>query len=197
MLLFYNFRVVNFMSILRKLLIYVTTTLGLISVVYAKDNFEQIISKPIKIDTSNAKLSTMSKASTLLISCVDFRLRDETEKLMRINFGLLDDYDEIVMPGASLALVSQDHPHWKQTVEDIVEVLKKLHHIKRVILLDHRDCGAYKLIIGHDHAKNHESETKAHRQVLVQAKSSIESKFPQLKVYSLLLGLDGVVEVIK
>ena len=28
------------MSILRKLLIYVTTTLGLISVVYAKDNFE-------------------------------------------------------------------------------------------------------------------------------------------------------------
>ena len=32
-------------------------------------------------------------ASTLLISCVDFRLRDKTEKLMIEKFNLLDDYD--------------------------------------------------------------------------------------------------------
>ncbi len=185
------------MSILRKLLVYVTITFALISTIYAKDHFEQAIREPIKIDISSTKFTKMHKASTLLISCVDFRLRDETEKLMRINFGLLDDYDEIVMPGASLALVSQDHPHWKKTVEDIVEILKKLHHIKRVILLDHRDCGAYKLIMGHEHTKNHESETKMHREVLSKAKSTIETKFPQLKVYSLLLGLDGAVEVIK
>lgn len=189
--------VVIFMSSLEKLLVYVIITFGLISTVYAKDSFEQSISKPIKIDISSAKLSKMHKASTLLISCVDFRLRDETEKLMRVNFGLLDDYDEVVMPGASLALVSPNHPHWKQTVEDIIEVLKKLHHVKRVILLDHRDCGAYKLIMGHEHTKNHESETKMHHEVLSQAKSAIETKFPQLKVYTLLLGLDGVVEVIK
>ena len=48
-------------------------------------------------------------ASTLLISCVDFRLRDKTEKLMIEKFNLLDDYDEVTIPGASLALTKDSH----------------------------------------------------------------------------------------
>jgi hypothetical protein len=71
-------------------------------------------------------------ASTLLISCVDFRLRDKTEKLMIEKFNLLDDYDEVSIPGASLALTKDAHLNWKEMVEEMIDMLRKLHHIKRI-----------------------------------------------------------------
>jgi carbonic anhydrase len=165
---------------------------------FAQEDFEKRLNaNNIKIKVSDQNLSNMHKASTLLISCVDFRLRDETEKLMSDALGLIDDYDEVALPGAALTLVSPDHPHWKQTVEDIIGLVEKLHNIKRVVLLDHRGCGAFKLVKGDDHTKSHGAETEMHRKVMNEAKKVINTKFPHLKVYSLLLGLDGAVEVIK
>ena len=119
---------------------------------HENDQFSKIIkSKQFTVDVSNANLSKMHNASTLLVSCVDFRLRDETEKFMRNDLKLLDDYDEISIAGASLALQEPGHPHWRQTLLETIEILKSLHHIKRVILLDHRECGAYKLVFGKEH----------------------------------------------
>jgi len=155
---------------------------------------EKMKQNSFKIDVSNKNLSKMHEASTLLISCVDFRLRDETERLMSEQLGLLDDYDEVAMPGAALALVEAIHPHWKQTAEDIVGILEKLHHIKRIILLDHRECGAFKLVKGHDHTKSAELETAEHKKVMSEAKASLQKQFPHIKVYTMLMGLDGTVE---
>lgn len=119
-------------------------------------------------------------ASTLLISCVDFRLRDKTEKLMIEKFNLLDDYDEVTIPGASLALTKDSHLNWKEMVEEMIDMLRKLHHIKRVILLDHRDCGAFKLIKGQGHTKTRALETQTHIEVMQEAKASLQSKFSVL-----------------
>ena len=133
-------------------------------------------------------------ASTLLISCVDFRLRDKTEKLMIEKFNLLDDYDEVTIPGASLALTKDSHLNWKEMVEEMIDMLRKLHHIKRVILLDHRDCGAFKLIKGQGHTKTRALETQTHIEVMQEAKASLQSKFSHLEVRTMLLELDGTVE---
>ncbi len=133
-------------------------------------------------------------ASTLLISCVDFRLRDKTEKLMIEKFNLLDDYDEVTIPGASLALTKDSHLNWKEMVEEMIDMLRKLHHIKRVILLDHRDCGAFKLIKGQGHTKTRALETQTHIEVMQEAKASLQSKFSHLEVHTMLLELDGTVE---
>ncbi len=136
-------------------------------------------------------------ASTLLISCVDFRLRDKTEKLMIEKFNLLDDYDEVSIPGASLALTKDAHLNWKEMVEEMIDMLRKLHHIKRIILLDHRDCGAFKLIKGSKHTTTRELETQTHLEVMQEAKKSLQSKFSHLEVYTMLLDLDGSVEDLK
>jgi carbonic anhydrase len=157
--------------------------------------FERAIKKKhFKVRMSHSNLKKDHDASTLLISCVDFRLRDETKYLMSKVFGLKDDYDEIALPGAALALANDKYPHWTQTIEEIIVLLQGLHNIKRVILLDHRQCGAYNLIVGKDHAKTKESELAAHKEVLNKARRMIKNKMPDLKVYSLLMGLDGVVE---
>ena len=159
------------------------------------DQFEEKLKLlPLKIQVSNIRIANMSKTSTLLISCIDFRLVDETERLMSQVFGLIDDYDQITLPGASLALVADQYPHWGKTINDIVDIALQLHNIKRIILLDHRDCGAYKLIQGSNGHHDHISETKQHKEVMLKAKKVLQDKFPKLKIYTLLLGLDGKVE---
>ncbi|MFY9589156.1 carbonic anhydrase [Rickettsia endosymbiont of Halotydeus destructor] len=151
--------------------------------------------KVLKVKVSNEHLKVLNQASTLLISCVDFRLRDETVEFMN-KLNLLDDYDEVSLPGSSLALVNDQYPYWGKTIEDVIELLQKLHNIKQVIFLDHRECGAYKLLIGEEYLKTEEEETAAHAEILNKARKIINEKFSNLKVYTFLMGLDGVVEQI-
>ena len=136
----------------------------------------------------------MHNASTLLVSCVDFRLRDETSRLMEDYFHLTDNYDEVVLPGASLALVQHEYQGWSDALEHFIDVVSKLHHIKRVIFLDHLGCGAYKMLIGKEHVSTEVDEEKVHQEVLSVAASIVRNKFPGLEVYALLMGLDGVVK---
>jgi carbonic anhydrase len=161
-------------------------------------SFENAIKKDVyKIEMSDPNLAKKHEATTLLISCVDFRLRDETEKLMVKHLFLEDNYDEISIPGASLALVADQYPHWGKTLLDIIELLKNLHHIKRIIFLDHRNCGAYTLLKGKEHAETKEKETLSHREIFVLAKDKIKKEFPQMEIHTLLMGLDGTVENIR
>jgi hypothetical protein len=149
------------------------------------------------INLNHDDLENHRYTDTLLVTCVDFRFRGEIGKLMNDIFYLLCDYDEIALPGASLALVEKSFPNWSQTISEVIGVLKKIHHIKRVIFLDHRDCGAYKFIKGKDAVANKEIETHTHREVFKEARVFMKENFPELKVYTLLIGLDGIVENFK
>lgn len=183
---------------IKSLLLMAAVTAGLTDVSgidSAKFN-QAIKSGRIQITPSKTNLADLHEASTLVVSCVDFRLRDEIANLCNIHLGLLDDYDEIALPGASLGLDAPQYLHWKRTINDVIGLMKDLHHIKRVVLIDHRGCGAYKLLKGANAVATSEKEYKAHKAVLAQVKSQLKSKFPKLEVYTLLMGLDGVVEVI-
>jgi hypothetical protein len=183
---------------LKSLLLLTTLTLGL-SEVLAHDSakFDQAIKTGrIRLTTSHPNLSELHKASTLVISCVDFRLRDEVAKLCNDHLGLLDDYDEIALPGASLGLDTPQYSHWKRTIHDVIDLMKDLHHIKRVVLIDHRGCGAYKLLKGAETVSTQNKEYKTHQTVMQHVKSQLKSKFPKLEIYTLLMGLDGDVEVV-
>lgn len=155
-----------------------------------------IQSKELSIDIKNPNLELLVEASTLVISCVDFRLRYEVSKLLNTCLGLLGDYDELALPGASLAFDTPKYVHWQQTIEDVIALLQELHKIKRIVFLDHRCCGAYNMIKGKEAVNTREKEYDTHKIVLLKAKEYLREKFPALDVYTLLIGLDGVVEVI-
>ena len=102
----------------------------------------------------------------------------------------------IHLPGASLVLINDKYTYWGKTIEDTIEILQELHNIKQIVFLDHRECGAYKILIGQEQLNTKEKETAAHAAILNKARDIIKEKFPQLKVYTFLIGLDGVVEQI-
>jgi hypothetical protein len=134
-------------------------------------------------------------APYLVVSCMDFRLRDELEKFMELRVGP-DQYDEIVLPGASLGVFNAKYPHWEKTFEDIVRLSLKLHKITTIIFIDHRDCGAYKMLEGENCCDTKAKETHAHAVQFEAVRKLLKEKFPHLKVETLIMGLDGQVETV-
>lgn len=131
----------------------------------------------------------------LLLSCMDFRLMDDVERYMA-GRGLRDKYDHIVLAGAALGAVTDRYPAWNKTFWDHVGLAVDLHHIHKVIVMDHRDCGAYKVILGEDFAKNPAKEKNVHSEKLKQLATLIKTQHPKLEVELLLMSLDGKVESI-
>lgn len=131
----------------------------------------------------------------LLLSCMDFRLVDETERYMT-GRGLRDKYDHVILAGASLGALTDKYPAWNQTFWEHLGVAIQLHHIQKVMVLDHRDCGAYKVVLGEDFSKDRAKETAIHAEKLRALRKQIIAKHPKLEVELLLMGLDGKVEKI-
>jgi hypothetical protein len=136
------------------------------------------------------------KAKTLLLSCMDYRLMDEIERYM-LRLGLYHNYDHIVLAGASLGAVTEKYPAWTRTFWDHLDLSVKLHEIETVIVMDHRDCGAYQMLLGEDYSKDTQKETAVHTANLMRLKGLINEKYPQIEVKTLLMDLNGGVEVIR
>lgn len=126
----------------------------------------------------------------LLLSCMDYRLMDEVAAYMQKR-GLKDKYDHVILAGASLGALTSAKPAWGQAFWEHVDVAKQLHHIKKIIVMDHRDCGAYKVFLGADAVSDANKETAAHAEQLRALHSQIKAKHPELAVELLLMDLKG------
>jgi carbonic anhydrase len=136
------------------------------------------------------------QAEALLLSCMDYRLVDATARYMAAR-GLKDKYDHVILAGASLGATTAKYPDWNKTFWEHLEAAIQLHGIHKVIVVDHRDCGAYKLTLGEDLATNRAKETTAHTTTLRTLRDQIKAKHGTLDVELLLMSLDGKVEAVK
>jgi hypothetical protein len=143
---------------------------------------------------SNTKLYG-HEAPYLVLTCVDFRLQDEIQQFMAKR-GLIDKYDDIVLPGASIGVDNPKKPDWQLTFVESVDALKKLHNTKNVIIMDHRNCGMYNLVYGRDVSKDPKEEYKLHQEHLTNVKNRLKKDHPDLKVELLLMDLDGKVHTV-
>jgi carbonic anhydrase len=131
----------------------------------------------------------------LLLSCMDYRLTGKTTDYMT-GQGMAGKYDHVILAGASLGAVTHKFPDWGRTFRQHLGLAIELHHIHEVVLLDHRDCGAYKVILGHDYAGDPAAETKIHADMLHRLRREIHHEHPKLGVRLGLMALDGTVEPI-
>ena len=131
----------------------------------------------------------------LLLSCMDFRLTEKTERYMAKR-GMRGKYDHVILAGAALGAITDKFPAWNQTFWEHLDTAIKLHGIHQVIVLDHRDCGAYKVILGEDCCKDRKKETAVHAEKLQELRKQIKAKHDKLAVELALMSLDGKVEKI-
>ena len=118
-------------------------------------------------------------ARAFLVTCMDFRFLDDEIEYMK-EHGYDVNYDIFVLAGVSIGINQTKYPEWEKTLYNHIEISKTLHHIEKVVLLDHLDCGAYKTFC--PGFKNEQEERELHVKELKIAAEKIREKFPDLKV---------------
>jgi carbonic anhydrase len=135
------------------------------------------------------------KAKALMLSCMDYRLVDDTVKFMA-DQGLNNEYDHLVLAGASLGVVSETFKDWHGTFWQHLDVAIKLHGIEEVIVIDHRDCGAYKLAMGAEAVDTPAKETAVHTATIAAFAKQVKAKHGTLGVKAYIMSLDGKTEAV-
>lgn len=113
----------------------------------------------------------------VILACIDFRFWKETARFVEEKLGI-KSYDFPKMPGAAKAI--------NECADDADIAMKcigvpcDLHHVKKIVVVNHADCGAYG-----GSAKwggDIEAEQKFHEAELRKAKEKISSKYSSKKV---------------
>ena len=130
------------------------------------------------------------KADALVLTCIDYRFVRETHKYLRKNHRSLKTYDHAILAGASLGVFTGVFPDWATTFWDHLDVADQLHSIHTVVILDHRDCGAYREFEAlpeapdpksREYAKYLDLERKVHQHYMDRLAALIKKSHPELK----------------
>lgn len=133
-------------------------------------------------------MSHKHECHNLVIHCMDFRLQDDIWWWLKSQ-GITGDSDIVSLAGAVKDLVSPEVEEYRKCLLKQIRISRELHGMKRVVLMNHTDCGAYggrKAFEG-DIAK----EEKKHIEDMKNAAIIIKNEFPDLEVMLVLIKMGG------
>jgi hypothetical protein len=131
----------------------------------------------------------------MLLSCIDPRMVSPVYKYMDQR-GLTGQYSQLVIAGAAIAVVAPKFEVWRPAFWDNLATTVQLHHIKRLIAIDHRDCGAAEIAFGASSIANPQTETETHRKVLAELRNEVGKRQPGLTIETGLMALDGSIQIL-
>jgi carbonic anhydrase len=136
-----------------------------------------------------------AEAEALVLSCIDPRIQEPVRKYLDER-GLTGRYSHFVIAGAAIAVVAPVFFSWRRVFWDNVAISIRLNQIKKIIALDHRDCGTAKTAYSEAALATPAAETKTHQRVLAQFRKQVGERQPKLAVETGLMGLDGSIEML-
>ncbi len=131
----------------------------------------------------------------MLLSCIDPRMVTPVYNYMDQR-GLAGRYSQFVIAGAAIAVVAPKFKTWRPAFWDNLGTSVQLHHIKRLIAIDHRDCGAAQIAYGAASIANPTIETETHRKALDEFRKAVAKRHPGLVVETGLIALDGSLQML-
>jgi carbonic anhydrase len=129
----------------------------------------------------------------LLLTCIDYRFFIKIAKHME-DSKLSGKYDHVILAGAALGALVDFPPsprlHWQQFFLEHLDLAIALHKIKRVIVLSHRQCGAYREFGVLPRKPTPKQEYEAHKAQANKLEQLIKQFHPKLIVDKFLLPLE-------
>jgi carbonic anhydrase len=130
----------------------------------------------------------------MVVSCIDPRLQEPVHRYTA-KHHLTGKFSAFVIAGAAVGIVAEPFKDWQKAYWDNVTTSVKLHNIKKVIVIDHRDCGAAKIAYGEAKVANWQVETETHKTALMEFRKQMKDRLPQLGVETGLMALNGKIEM--
>src|SRR5713101_1390988 len=120
----------------------------------------------------SVSLAAEGDYEAMLLSCIDPRMVAPVYKYMDQR-GLSGQCRQFVIAGAAIAVVAPKFAAWRPAFWDNLATTVQLHHIKRLIAIDHRDCGAAQIAYGASSIADPQIETETHRKVLTEFRKEV------------------------
>lgn len=138
-------------------------------------------------------LQASGRADAILLSCMDFRLVDDLAIMMN-QMQYRNSYDHVILAGGALGAVHPQFEPWHSVFWEHVGLAVKLHGVREIMVINHRDCGGAKLALGEEVVADPAQELAAHTAVLADFTKVAAQRFPELNVKGFLMNLDGTVD---
>ena len=129
-----------------------------------------------------------SKYKAMVLSCIDPRFQKPVYNYLKKK-KLTGKFSAFTIAGAAVGVTHNKFKKWHKTFYDNLGTSIKLHKIGKLIVINHKDCGAAKIANGKKEFSP-VNEKKIHKESFSKIKKQIKKKFPKLKVELNLISLD-------
>ena len=123
----------------------------------------------------------------MVLSCMDPRFQPKVFNYLKKK-KLTGKYSSFTIAGAAIGVTANKFKKWHSTFWQNLETSIKLHKVKKLIVLNHQDCGAAKIINGKK-PFNLKIEKKIHEKSFKLIKKKLKKKFPQMKIETKVMSL--------
>jgi len=127
------------------------------------------------------------KYKAMVLSCIDPRFQPKVYKYLKAK-KLTGKYSSFTIAGAAIGVTSSKFKKWHLTFWQNLETSITLHKIKKLIVLNHQDCGAAKIIMGKK-PFNLNIEKKVHEKSFKLLKQQLKKRFPKIKIETKIMSL--------
>ena len=131
----------------------------------------------------------------MVLSCIDPRFQPKIYNYLRKR-KLNGKYSSFTIAGAAIGVTASKFKKWHKTFWDNIDTSIKLHKIKKLIVINHLDCGAAKIVNGKKEFSKI-NELKVHRNSFQKIKKKLRKKYPKLSVELKIISLNSKVETFK
>ncbi|NSW89042.1 carbonic anhydrase [bacterium] len=136
-----------------------------------------------------------NKYKAMVLSCIDPRFQPLVFNYLKKR-KLSGKYSSFTIAGAAIGVTSPKFKQWHKTFWENLSTSIELHKIDKLIVFNHTDCGAAK-IINPSKEFNQENEEKIHISSFEKIKKALKRKHPNLKIELNLISLDKTVKKFK
>ena len=128
----------------------------------------------------------------MVLSCIDPRFQTIIYKYLKKK-KLTGKYSSFTIAGSAVGVTAGKFKRWHKTFWDNFDTSVRLHKIKKLIVINHRDCGAAKIINGKKEFSR-VNETLIHRNSFQKIKKTFKKKYPNLSIELKLISLNSKIE---
>ena len=133
-----------------------------------------------------------NKFRAMVLSCIDPRFQPIVYNHLKKK-KLIGKYSSFTIAGAAIGVTARKFKKWHDVFWGNFDTSVKLHNIKKLIVINHRDCGVAKIINGNK-AFSKINETKVHKNSFKKIKKIFKKKYPKLKIEFKLISLSKKIE---
>ena len=132
------------------------------------------------------------KYKAMVLSCMDPRFQTKVSNYLKRR-KLNGKYSAFTIAGAAVGVTASKFKKWHSTFWENLNTSIKIHRIEKLIVINHKDCGAAKIVNGKKEFTP-QNEMKIHKNSFEKIKFNLKKKHPRLKVELSLMSLNGRID---